>query len=204
MKNNLPPSVIVSILTGFFSLVLWSQFVEAPIKRAHGRIQKELADAKELHDARVRVKRLLDEMHAIREQFAPTAETEWLVTRLTAHAQEAGLRMESTVRHAPVAVQDFQQLSVTVQLSATYHQLGKLVSQLESSDKLMWVQDLDIAKSKEQLGWGADAARPHASALPRVRLTLATLYVPEEELERSKERTDASPGQQVDGRHSVN
>ena len=181
MKNNLPPGIIVSILIGFVSWALWSQFVDAPIRHARGRTQKEFAGAKELHDARVRVKRLIDEMHAIRGQFAPIDEVEWLVNQLTSHAQEAGLRIESIVPHPAVSVQqDFQQLSVTVQLSATYHQLGKLLSQLESSDKLIWVQDLDIAKPREQPGWGADATRTHASGLPHVRLTLATLYVPEE------------------------
>ncbi len=198
MKNNLPPSLIVSILIGFLSWALWSQFVDAPIKRAQGRMQKELAGARELHDARVHVKRLIDEVRAIRGQFAPTAEAEWLVKRLTAHVQEAGLRMESIVPHTPVSVQEFQQVSVTVQLSASYHQLGKLLSQLENSDELVWVQDLDITKPREQPGWGVDATRTRASTLPHVRLTLATLYVPEE-IEWSKGRTGASMVQKPAG-----
>lgn len=188
MKNNLPPGVIVSILIGFFSLTLWSQFVDAPIKRARLGMEKELVEAKELHDARIRVQRGMDEMRALRGQFAPTSDTEWLVNRLASRVQEAGLRMESIVPHAQVSVQDFQQLSVTVQLSAGYHQIGALLSQLENSDELIWVQELDIARPQEQAGWGSEAARARSSTLPRVRLTLATLYVPEE-IEWPKIRT---------------
>ena len=180
MKNNLPPWLIVSILIGFFSWIVWSQFVEAPLVRARTRIQQELAEVKELREAQLRVHRLRENLRAMQGQFAPTTDTEWLVNRLASRVQEAGLRMESIDPHAPVTVQDFQQLSVTVQLSASYHQIGKLLSQLEGSDELIWVQDLDIDKAPARSSWGADPTRLGSSTLPRVRLTLAALYVPEE------------------------
>ena len=180
MKNNLHPGVIVSILIGFFSWTVWGQFVEAPTKRAQAGMQKELAEAKTLHEARLHVQRLSDDVRAMHKQFAPSADTEWLMNQLAARLQEAGLRTESIVPHTPVSIQDFQQLSVTVQLAASYHQIGKLLSQLENSEAMIWVQELTIDKSREQPVWGADATRSGSSTLPRVSLTLATLYVPED------------------------
>jgi len=89
---------------------------------------------------------------------------EWLLREVTQRAEEEGIQLQSILPQDRKDLRDASQFSVHLQLSASYHELGKFVSALERSAPLMWVEECSISRT------GQDD--------PQIRLIVSTLYVP--------------------------
>ena len=127
-------------------------------------IQGQLEEQRRLQRLREQVAQSLRQVEGLCTHLAPSPDTEWLIRQVTTLAQKTGVEVSSIVPQAPNPIQDFTQLAVTLQLVTSYHELGKLLSEVESLPVLVRVEQLEV--------------RSEQGSMAQVRLILGALYAP--------------------------
>ena len=121
-------------------------------EQATQRLQKEVAD-------------LYRQIEQYRKRLAPQPDPSWLVNQVAAFGEQSGLKFSTIDREAPQELSQYTRLAVTLQFSATYHQLGLFLDQVERAQYFFRVERLDVAKPDRT----GDAAS--------VLLVLSTVYL---------------------------
>ena len=112
-----------------------------------------------------------------RDRLPKTADTDWLISQSAAVAVEAGIQLNTVRPDSPAAEKDYTRLTVTVESVATYHELGRFVSRLESAQPFIRIDRVKVAEAAS-----TDGARPSTDDAPtgrrKIMLTLSTIYLP--------------------------
>ena len=158
-----------SVISGALVLCIAGYFGYNVIYRRNqqqlDRLQAQLAEQQETQNVRVQVAQSLNQIEQFRKRLPPQAETEWLVGHINRLAQGAGVQLTSVNPQPPKSVQEFTWLSVTVQFTSPYHQLGQFVSTLENAEPFLRIDGLEISPLRQ--GQAVD-----------IRMTVSTLYIP--------------------------
>ena len=163
MKPLMVSGIIVAALMAYVG----HQHVYAPTQRALGILRQQLAEETATQELRVQLARSLDDFESLRKQFPQDSSMESLLHEVTQHALEQGIQLQSIVPQDRKDLRDATQLSVQLQASASYHQLGKFISGLETASPFMWVEDLQFNRPPGSSG-----------ETTVVRLIVSTLFVP--------------------------
>ena len=126
-------------------------------------LEQRLSEEQATYALRAAVAHSLEELEQFRQQLSPTQDTEWLVSQVTTLAQEAGIRLSAIVQQEPRTLQGVTLLAVTLQVKASYHQLGQFVSQLENAPVLLRVDEMTLG-NRDQDG-------------AQMRMTVSTMYL---------------------------
>jgi len=160
MKPILLSGIIIALLTGYVGY----HGVYLPTQQQLRKLQTQLDDAKSTQALREQVAGSIEQHERYRKQLPTDGNMEWLLREVTQRAEEEGIQLQSILPQDRKDLRDASQFSVHLQLSASYHALGKFVSALERSAPLMWVEECSISRT------GQDD--------PQIRLIVSTLYVP--------------------------
>ena len=134
-------------------------------ERAHLiHAQAEQEQAKQ--DTQQELASLLIQIEQYRKRLPPEPDPSWLVREAVAFGQKAGLELTTIAKESPQQFQQFTRLAISVQFTATYHQLGTFLDYLESSDRFIRVEHLEMSSPKETEGKAS------------IRLVLSTVYLP--------------------------
>ena len=106
-----------------------------------------------------------------RERLPKTPDTDWLINQSAAVAAEAGIQLNTVRPDAPSAEKGYTRLIITVESVATYHELGRFVSQLESAQPFIHVDRVKVAEA-------ASAVDKAPTGRRKIMLTLSTIYLP--------------------------
>ncbi len=131
-------------------------------------IQQQLTEARQKHELQQVVVSSLYALEQQRTRFAERADPDWLLQEISQLTKAAGLEARAVSPHPAQTRGDVTVLRVSLQFSATYHELGRFLSRIESHPRFLQVDDLQL------IARGAESG--HAD----VRLTLSTLHVPPE------------------------
>ena len=153
--------IIIAMLAGYVGY----HGVHQPAQRQVKRLDAQLAEARATQDLRERVAGSLERHERLRKQLPQEATMEWLLREVTKRAEEEGIQLQSILPQDRKDLRDASQFSVQLQLSASYHQLGRFVSALEEAKPFLWVEECSIIKN------GQDQ-------VPQIRVIVSTLYVP--------------------------
>ena len=165
MNQTLLAGALGLALTGLVSYNL----VHVPQRRAAELIRQQIAEEQKHRQAQVEVSALLKEVEQHRTQMPPEPDPAWLVQKVVELGREAGVQLTGISQDVPQRVGEFTRLSVAVEITASYHQLGTFLDQLEQSDGFIRVERIDISPSWQQREDGG---------LGAIRLVLSTLYLP--------------------------
>jgi Tfp pilus assembly protein PilO len=110
---------------------------------------------------------LLEEFEQYRKRLPPEPDSSWLVREAVALGHEVGVTLSTISIAAPQPYQQFTRLSVTLQLRASYHQLGTFLDHLERSDRYLHIDSVSISNRSHE-----------TSDLATIRLALSTVYLP--------------------------
>ena len=160
MKPLVVSGIIIALLAGYIGY----HGIYLPTQRQVKRLDTQLAEAKATQELRERVAGSVNRFEQLRKQLPQDASTEWLLREVTKRAQEEGIQLQSILPQDRRDLRDASELSVHLQLSTSYHQLGKFVSALEQSTPLIWIEECTITKGAQEL--------------PQIRLVVSTMYVP--------------------------
>ena len=161
MKPSMVSAVLVLCIAGYFGY----NVIYLRNRQQLDLLQAQLAEQQETQNVRVQVAQSLKQIEQFRKRLPPQAETEWLVSQINRLAQSAGVQFASINPQPPKPVQEFTWLSVTVQFTGSYHQLGQFVSTIENAEPFLRIDGLEISP-------------PRQGAAIEVRMTVSTLCVP--------------------------
>ena len=157
--------IYVSALVIFGLACYAGRGVYSRVSQAAANIQAQLTEQRKVQELREQVAASLQQVEQMEQRLAPEPETEWLIRQVNRIAQETGTQLSAIVPQAPKSLQAFVHLTVALQLTASYHQVGRLLSALESSPSFIRVEQLEVTRKPE-------------TAVAQVQLLVGTLYVP--------------------------
>jgi len=89
----------------------------------------------------------------------------WLVSEAMSLGERVGLQLSAIAQESPQEIQQFTRLAVTLEFSASYHELGLFLDRLEHAGSFIQVERLQVSPPKEPQGKVS------------IRLTLSTMYL---------------------------
>lgn len=144
------------------------------------QIAQETAD----QDAQRQVAALFAEIEAYQQRLPQEPDPSWLVSKITEAARADGIELTSLSPDNPADQKTFLRLSAKFQFLASYHQLGRFLTQLESSRPFIRVDRVEMnpvvsAARAARAPLKAEAPAVETATQPLVvRLQVSTLYVP--------------------------
>lgn len=161
------PSLISGVLVAAITGYVGHQTIYRDAQRTMTTLRAQLTDQQQTQGVREQAAKSLQEIERLRQRLPQTLETEWLVREVSRLAEEADLRLATILPISPkqvVGLEGVMTLSVALEFTASYHQLGKLLSMVESAPAFIRVDELILARTGE--------------GLAKVQLTVSTLHVP--------------------------
>jgi len=136
-----------------------------PQQRQVRLIHAQIADEQATQRLQADVAALLGQAEQFRTRLPEEPDPSLVVHEVVALAQAAGVQLASITRETPQTFPQGTRLTVTLQGTASYHQLGALLDALERSERFFRVERFEISRPTE--------AEPAS-----VRVVVSTLYVP--------------------------
>lgn len=110
------------------------------------------------------IARVVSEAAQLRKRLPPAPDTEWLLQEVGKIARQEGVQLASIAPQEPKRLQDATSLSVSLKFTSSYHQLGRFISALENASLFLWIETLDLSRSR--------------MGTAQVDLTVSTAWVP--------------------------
>lgn len=155
---------LVVALTGFGGY----NAIYAPHQTQVRLIRSQIADEQANQAMQAEVAGLLEQVERFRKRLPPERDPAWLVEHVLPIADRAGLQFDSIGRDVPQDIGALTRLSITLQGTGSYHQVGAFVDELERSEPYFRVDRLVLGP-------------PPAAAPPEkgmVQMVVSTVYVP--------------------------
>jgi Tfp pilus assembly protein PilO len=159
------PTLLLGGIGVALTALLGYNFVYGPFQRQVGLIRLQLAEEQATQQTQGEVAAMLREVEQHRKRLPQDPEPSWLVREVVALSQKAGVQVSAITQEPPSLNEQFTRLAVTLQVSASYHQLGAFLDEVEHSDHFIQV---DRVRMNRAQGTGPIA----------IELTLSTLYLP--------------------------
>lgn len=140
------PGVVVLVLAGYVGY----HGVHRRYQQEMTQLQAQLHDRQEVQDMRTQLAGALGTLERKRQRLAPMPSVDWLVQEIDTIAAATGLRLTRIVPQRPESVDDFTRIAVSLEFSASYHELGTFVSSLESGPHLIHVDSLAIGRAASE------------------------------------------------------
>ena len=156
------------LLAGTGIAILWLvgyNLIYAPQQVQMRLIQAQRAEEQATQQTQAEVAALLQQVEQYRKRLPQEPDPSLLVKDVVELAQRSGVQLKSIVRDAPQVLPQFTRLLVHLDVSASYHQLGTFLDDLERSEHFMRVEHLTVTR---QANNGPAA----------IQLTVIALYVP--------------------------
>lgn len=161
------PALISGLLVAAIAGYLGHRTIYRDYQRTMTTLRAQLTDQQQTQGLREQAAQSLQEIERFRKQLPPQPETEWLMREVSRLAEEAGIQLTTILPANPKKVEGLEgvmTLTVALDFTAPYHQLGKFLSVVESAPVFIRVDELMLARNEQ--------------GRAKVQLTVGTLYVP--------------------------
>ena len=128
------------------------------------RVEITAEQAKQQTQAEVAT--LLQSIDDYRKRLPSAPEPSWLVHTLVGLAEKSGVQLTTITQEFPQKADQFTRLSVNLQFTANYHQLGALLDEIERSSAFIRVDRLSLSKTSAAGG----------EEVPMVQMVCSSLY----------------------------
>ena len=159
MKPALISGIIVLAVGGYFG---YHNAYVGPQEKLE-RVEQELKEAHEEQSLRTHVASSLQALEERQRRLAPKPDRSLLLQVADRLAQEAGIEITSISPEPHGEWGDFTRVAVSLEFTATFHELGHFLSGVERAEPSIRIEHLDLSPVRRSEG-------------ARVRLLLSTLY----------------------------
>ena len=118
--------------------------IHVPAQNEVRLIQTQIAEERANQNTKGDVSALLSQIERYRERLPKDADPSWLAQEVMALAQKTGIQLATITQDAPQQLDTSTHLSVNLQLTATYHQLGAFLDEVERSPHFIRVDRLSV------------------------------------------------------------
>lgn len=164
LKQTLLLGTIIVAFAGFFGYHMVYRPQQAKVAEYPRVLEREQADYQAQADAAA----LMERVESYRRQLPPEADTSWLVNEVVSVANDVGVQVTRIVPEPPRDLEGVTRLGVSVEVSASYHQLGAFLDRIERAPVFIHVDRADVA----------DASTGDSSSERTIHVVLSTLYIP--------------------------
>ena len=130
-------------------------------------IQKQIAQARTTRQTEGQITATMGQIERYRARLPSEPSPSWLVHEAVALGEQVGLQLTTIDQDPPQDQQAYTRLGITLEFSATYHQVGRFLDLIERSERFIRVERLEVSPS-----------RTGENNRASVRLVLSTVYVP--------------------------
>jgi len=146
--------------------IIGYNYVYGPQQRQGRLIQTQIAKEQQQQRTQAEVADVLQRIERYRKRLPEDADPSWIVRELVPLAQQTGIQLTSITQQPPHTTPQFTRLTVDVQFTASYHQLGAFIDAIERSKRFIRVERLNVARG--------ELTTQHVP----VQLALSTVYLP--------------------------
>lgn len=164
IQQTLLPGVIIVAFAGFFGYHMVYRPQQAKLAEYPQAFEREQAD----YQAQADVAALVERIESYRRRLPPEADTSWLVNEVVSVANDVGVQVTRIVPDSPRDLQGVTRLGVSLQVSASYHQLGAFLDRIERAPVFIRVDRADLS----------GASDTHPTSERTIQVVLSTLYLP--------------------------
>ena len=129
-------------------------------------IQQQMAKEQANQQAQIETDALLRQLEQERIRLPKEPNPSWLVSEAVALGEKAGLQLTNISQEPNQALGPYTRLAISLEFSASYHQLGTFLDRVEQSPSYIRVETLTVAPN------------PNHQELAQIKLILSTAYVP--------------------------
>jgi Tfp pilus assembly protein PilO len=163
MKNKL----IFILAFVFLTLMLSRQYIFAPYQQAKANLENAIKEENAKDSLVKEIIKSNQPLQAYLRRLSPTSDSAWMVKDFYSMANSAEVKILSVDPQGKQEREGFIFIPATLRLNCTYHNLGKFLSLVESSQTFLKVNNLQVS-----LPYGG---RGQENLLD-VSMTLETLY----------------------------
>ena len=163
------PALLIGGIALAITGVVGYNFIYVPGQREVRLFRTQITQEEKKQETEQEVAVLLDQLEGYRKHLPQTPDPSWLSGQAVELAERSGILLASISKGAPQTAGQFTRLTVDLEFSASYHQLGEFLDQVERSDHFLRVERLTV--NRASLEQSSDLS-------PTVQLTLGTLYLP--------------------------
>ena len=121
--------------------------IHVPAQNEVRLIQTQIAEEQTSQGTKGDVAALLAHIERYRARLPEEVDPSWLAQEVVARAQKIGVQLTSITQDAPQQLDQYTRLAVNLQLTASYHQLGAFLDEVESSPYFIRVERLSVDRS---------------------------------------------------------
>ncbi len=126
----------------------WYYGIHVPAKNEIRLIQAQSPEERARQNTKEEVATLLAQIKRYRERLPSDADPSWLAQEVVELAQKAGVQLISITQVVPRSLDKFTLLSVNLQLTASYHQLGAFLDEVERSPHFIRVDSFSVDRAE--------------------------------------------------------
>ena len=121
--------------------------IHVPAQNEVRLIQSQIAEERANQTTKGDVSALLAQVQRYRARLPKDVDPSWLAQEVVELAQKSGVQLSSITQDTPQPLDQFTRLAVNLQLTATYHQLGAFLDEIERSPRYIRVERLTVDRS---------------------------------------------------------
>ena len=122
--------------------------IHVPAQNEVRLIQAQIAEERAIQGTKGETAALLAQIERYRARLPNDVDPSWLAQEVVALAQQSGVQVTTITQAAPHQDEAFTLLAVNLNLTASYHQLGAFLDEVERSPHFIQVDRLSIDRSE--------------------------------------------------------
>ncbi len=130
------------------------------------QIRQQVTEARQEQQLREQVAAALSFLEQQRPVLAERSDPGWLLQEISRLVEDAQLEVKSITPHPPSSAgEGMALLSVSLQFTATYHQLGHFIARLERHSRFLRIDELQVTPNPNNTRAGSVDVRVMVSSL---------------------------------------
>ena len=143
------PTLLIGAIGVAVTGLLGYNMVYEPYRRQVSLIRSEVDIEEATQRMQAEVAELLQQIGQYHKQLPPEPDPSWLIHEVVTLSQKAGVQLTTISQEPPAANDRFTRLGVMLQVSASYHQLGAFLDELEHSDHFIQIDRVDMRRLQD-------------------------------------------------------
>lgn len=161
------PSFLLGGIGVAVTVLLGYNMVYKPQEHQLNVIRAQVLEERVRQETAAGVAASLNQLEQYRTRLPSEPDPSWLVGEVVALAEASGVQLTTINQETPQQFESFTRLSVRLQLTASYHQVGAFLDHIERSNRFIRVERVDIGRNQDSNAQSA-----------AVEMVVSTLYVP--------------------------
>ena len=161
------PQLIVRVTVLAIAAFVGYHLIYLPQQRELASIRAQVAQEQVDQQTQADVAQLLTQLERDRKRLPDEPNPSWLMQAVTSLGQQAGIQLTTISPEPSQAAKPLTRLAVTLQFTATYHELGTFLDLLQRSDHFIRTEHITVNRPDNRQQGKAS-----------MQVVLSTSYVP--------------------------